>query len=46
MPAAGEPILHTLSYYMHAGGHGIIASDWDVFLKFMQANNLSRDKRS
>jgi hypothetical protein len=36
MPAASEPILHTLGYYMHAGGHGTIPSDYDVFLKFMQ----------
>jgi hypothetical protein len=36
MPAAGEPILHTLGYYMHDGGHGMIPSDWDVVLRFMQ----------
>ena len=36
MPPAGQAILHTLGYYMHAGGHGIIPSDWDQFLKFMQ----------
>jgi hypothetical protein len=36
MPPAGQPILHTLGYYMHAGGHGTITSDWDQFLKFMQ----------
>ena len=36
MPKAGEPILNTLGYYMHAGGHGTIASDWPVFLRFMQ----------
>src|SRR5260370_3077631 len=35
-PAAGTPILHTLGYYMHAGGHGTIASDWDQYLKFLQ----------
>jgi hypothetical protein len=35
-PAAGQPILHTIGYYMHAGGHGTIPSDWDVFLKFME----------
>jgi hypothetical protein len=27
MPAAGAPILHTLGYYMHAGGHGTSPSD-------------------
>lgn len=36
MPQAGQPILHTLGYYMHAGGHGALPSDWDVFLKFIQ----------
>ena len=25
MPAAGTPILHTIGYYMHAGGHGTMA---------------------
>ena len=38
MPAAGQPIMHTLGYYMHAGGHGTIPSDWDQFLKFLQLN--------
>jgi hypothetical protein len=36
VPAAGQPIFHTLGYVMHAGGHGTIPSDWDLFLKFMQ----------
>jgi len=36
MPATGEPILHTLGYFMHAGGHGTIPSDWEIFLKFLQ----------
>jgi hypothetical protein len=35
MPAAGTPILHTLSYYMHPGGHGTLPADWDVYLKFL-----------
>ena len=36
MPAAGRFIGHTLSYYMHAGGHGTVPSDWPVFLAFLQ----------
>jgi hypothetical protein len=36
MPPIGTPIMHTIGYYMHDGGHGTIASDWDQFLKFMQ----------
>jgi hypothetical protein len=36
MPAAGQPILHTIGYIMHDGGHGMVPSDWDVYLKFIQ----------
>jgi hypothetical protein len=36
MPPAGTPLMNTLGFLMHAGGHGTIPSDWDVFLKFMQ----------
>jgi hypothetical protein len=36
MPPAGQPLLQTLGYYMHKGGHGTIPSDWEVFLKFLQ----------
>lgn len=36
MPPAGTPILHTIGYYMHAGGHGAMPADWDQFLKFME----------
>jgi hypothetical protein len=35
MPPAGQPLLDTLSYFMHSGGHGALPSDWDVFLKFL-----------
>src|SRR6266853_6088633 len=50
MPPAGSPILHTIGYFMHAGGHGTIPSDWDQFLAFMQMHlqskkNLAADKR-
>jgi hypothetical protein len=36
MPAAGEPILHTVGFLLHEGGHGMVDSDWDVFLRFME----------
>jgi hypothetical protein len=36
MPAAGVSILHTLGYFMHSGGHGIIPSDWEYFYKFLE----------
>lgn len=35
-PPAGTPILHTLGYFMHAGGHGPLPADWDVFLTFLR----------
>jgi len=36
LPAAGEPILHTIGFVMHEGGHGMVSSDWDVYVKFME----------
>jgi hypothetical protein len=35
-PPAKTPILHTIGYYMHDGGHGMVPSDWDVYLDFMK----------
>jgi hypothetical protein len=37
MPKAGEQtMLNTLGYYMHAGGHGTIPSDWPIFIQYMK----------
>jgi len=36
MPEPGTPILNTLGYFEHVGGHGSLPADWDVFLKFME----------
>jgi hypothetical protein len=36
VPPAGEAILHDIGYEMHAGGHGMVPSDWDVYLQFMK----------
>jgi hypothetical protein len=36
MPAPGQPIMHTIGYHMHAGGHGSNAYDWEQYLKFME----------
>jgi hypothetical protein len=36
MPEAGQPVFHTIGYYMHAGGHGSQPADWDQYLKFLQ----------
>lgn len=35
-PAAGQPILHDLAWYMHDGGHGTIPSDYDIYIRFLQ----------
>jgi hypothetical protein len=35
-PAAKQPILHDLGYSMHDGGHGMVASDWDVYIEFLK----------
>jgi hypothetical protein len=35
-PAAGTPLPHDIGYYMHAGGHGTIPSDWDQYLAFLR----------
>jgi hypothetical protein len=36
MPAPNVPILHTMGWLEHEGGHGTISSDWPVFLQFME----------
>ena len=36
MPPAGQTIMHTIGYHMHAGGHGTLPSDWDHFLEFSE----------
>ena len=36
MPQADEPILHTIGYFMHTGGHGSLPSDWDQYFTFMK----------
>lgn len=35
-PAAKQPILHDLSYYMHEGGHGMVPSDWNIYIDFLK----------
>ena len=39
-PPAGQPILRTLGYAMHAGGHGTVPGDWEYFLSFLEQNLL------
>lgn len=35
-PAAGQPVFHDLAYYMHDGGHGMVPSDWDIYVEFLK----------
>ena len=35
-PAAKQPIFHDLAYYMHDGGHGMVPSDWDIYVEFLK----------
>ena len=39
-PAPGQPVLNTLGYFMHAGGHGVLPADWPVYLRFMRMHFL------
>lgn len=37
-PAAKTPIFSNgLNYYMHEGGHGMVPSDWDIYVQFLKA---------
>lgn len=35
LPPPGKPLMTTLGYLMHDGGHGLVPADWPVFLDFM-----------
>ncbi len=35
-PAAGEPILNNLGYFMHDGGHGNVPADFPVYVQFLK----------
>lgn len=39
-PGPGQPLWHDggLNYYMHAGGHGTVPSDWPIFVEFLKRN--------
>ena len=38
MPEAGKPIMNTLGYFMHSGGHGALPTDYPVFLDYIKRN--------
>ena len=35
-PAAKTPIFHDLAYYMHEGGHGMVPTDWNIYIQFLK----------
>lgn len=35
-PQAKQPIFHDLAYYMHDGGHGMVPTDWDIYIQFLK----------
>jgi hypothetical protein len=38
-PAPKVPLFSNgLNYYMHEGGHGMVAADWDIYIQFLKAN--------
>jgi hypothetical protein len=39
-PAAGVPVLNDLGYFMHAGGHGALPADYEIFIRFMKMHNF------
>ena len=41
-PEAGIPILNDLGYFMHAGGHGALPADYEIFIRFMKMHFLQK----
>ena len=38
-PAPKEPIFRDgLNYYMHEGGHGMVPTDWNIYVEFLKQN--------
>jgi hypothetical protein len=35
-PEAKQPIYHDLAYYMHDGPHGMVPTDWDIYIQFLK----------
>jgi hypothetical protein len=35
-PAAKQEVGHDLTYYMHDGGHGMVPSDWAIYVDFLK----------
>ena len=35
-PEEKVPVLHDIGYYMHDGGHGMVPSDWEIYVQFLK----------
>jgi hypothetical protein len=46
MPALDHPIVHTVAYHIHTGGHAITAFDWDQFRAFADSHLVRRLPKS
>jgi hypothetical protein len=38
MPPLDHPIMHTIAYHIHTGGHAVTPFDWEQFLTFADAH--------
>jgi hypothetical protein len=38
MPGLDQPLMGTLGFHVHSGGHAITPFDWEQFMKFMDMN--------
>ncbi len=34
----GAHLRDGLNYYMHDGGHGMVPTDWDIYVQFLKQN--------
>jgi hypothetical protein len=41
----GKPMMNTLGYLVHDGGHGVVAADWPVFLNFLDKHLKSVEEQ-
>lgn len=43
IPPPGQPILNTLGFLIHEGGHGPAPADWPIFLEFVKKHFFASD---
>ncbi len=45
MPALDQPIMKTIGFHIHSGGHAVTPFDWDQFLKFADMHFRSKGRQ-